>query len=230
MAASILVGGVATNRARAQSKGAAAAEGRASLSLYATDLTRLARAGQLAPAAEFEADVTKAVETLSRGAKNNPVLLGEAGAAAVAKGIARRVAAGAVPASLRGARVYGLRRDALLAGAASADVFASRLRAVFEEAAGADAPVVLFVDDLHQYVGSYTGRAASDVTRAAVEGGRLHLVGATTAEIYGEHIAGDAGLARLFQPISLEAAAPEAEGREDVTASAGDRLSPDLRA
>src|SRR5215207_7021259 len=110
LAAASLAGGVATGRAGAQSpRAASAAAERTPLSLYATDRTRLARLGRLSPAVEFEADVTKAVEALSRGAKNNPVLLGEpgAGAGAVAKGVALRVAAGEVPASLRGAKVYG---------------------------------------------------------------------------------------------------------------------------
>lgn len=228
LAAASLAGGVVTKRVGAQSADAAATE-RTPLSRYVTDLTRRARLGRLSPSEVSEEAVTKAVEALARGAKSHPVLLGESGAAAVAKGLARRVAAGEVPAALRGAKVYALSRDALLAGAESEAAFAARLRAVFEEAAGSGHPVVLFVEDLHEYVGSYTGRAASDVTRAAAEGGRLRIVGATTEEIYGEHIAKDAGLARLFRPIGL--GADEAAGREDVTASAaGDRLSPDPRA
>lgn len=212
LVAASLAGGVTTNRAGAQTRGAAFAE-RAPLARYATDLTRRARAGRLAPGAEFEAEVKRAVAALARGSKISPVLLGEpgAGAHAVAEGIARRVAAGAVPAALRGARVYGLSRDALLAGAESGDEYAARLRSVFEEAAEAGAPVVIFVEDLHQFVGSYTGRATSDVTRAAVESGRLRLVGATTAEMYGEHIARDEGLARLFQTISLGDGARDAD-------------------
>ena len=182
LVAASLVGGVATNRAGAQSRGATAVAERSPLSRYATDLTRLAREGRLAPAEEFEAEVTKVVEALSRDAKNNPVLLGEpgAGAVAVARSVAWRVAAGAVPAGLRGARVYSLRRNALLAGAASVEEFAARLRAVYEGAAASDVPVIIFANDLHQFVGSYTGRATSEVTRAAVEGGRLRLLGATT--------------------------------------------------
>src|SRR5215213_2062162 len=147
LATSILVSGAAPNRAGAQSREAASAVSeRTPLSRYATDLTRLARLGRLFPAVEFEADVTKAVEALSRGAKNNPVLLGEpgAGAVSVAQGVARRVAAGDVPATLRGAKVYRLNRAALLAGANSGDEFASRLRQVFDEAAGSRAPVVMF--------------------------------------------------------------------------------------
>ncbi len=67
------------------------------------------------------------------------------------------------------------------------------------EASRGRGQVVLFMEDLHQYVGSYTERSTSDITRAAVEGGRLHLIGATTATIYGEYIAKDSGLARLLE-------------------------------
>ncbi|HWW73782.1 MAG TPA: hypothetical protein VNZ44_00215, partial [Pyrinomonadaceae bacterium] len=110
LAAASLAGSVATTRVGAQSGGAApsAAAERSPLSRYAIELTRLARLGRLSSSEEHAAEVTKAVEALAGGPKS-PVLLGETGAAAVAKGIARRVAAGEVPASLSGAKVYALR-------------------------------------------------------------------------------------------------------------------------
>src|SRR4051794_4153357 len=92
LAAASLAGSVATTRVGAQSRVAAspAAAERSPLSRYATDLTRLARLGRLSSIEERAAEVTKAVEALAGGSKS-PVLLGETGAAAVAKGIARRV-------------------------------------------------------------------------------------------------------------------------------------------
>ncbi|HEX8557652.1 MAG TPA: hypothetical protein VF668_06100, partial [Pyrinomonadaceae bacterium] len=235
LAAASLAGGVTTNRAGAQSRDASAPRAGVQLtplSQYATDMTRLARLGRLSPAADFEADVTRVVEALSGDASKNPVLLAEPGSvpAAVVRGVALRVAAGQVPARLRGASVYSLSRDALLAGAKTGDEFVSRLRAVLADAAGGRGRVVLFLEDLHQYVGSYTGRSTSDVTRAAVEGGRLRLVGATTESIYGEHIAKDAGLARLFQPIEVGAGGKGAGVDRGGAAAAGDKLSPELRA
>ncbi|MDT5158364.1 MAG: serine protease AprX [Acidobacteriota bacterium] len=233
---SSIVGGVPASRARAQSRTAATRRSEAAyplLSLYAKDLTRLARLGRLQASADYEADITKVVEVLTRDAKNNPVLLAEsvAGSAAVARGVAQRIAAGRVPARLNGASVYSLNRDALLAGAKTNEEFASRLRGVLAEASGARGKVVLFMEDLHQYVGSYTERSASDATRAAIETGQLHLIGATTKAIYDEHIAKDTGLAKLFQPLSLQADDKNSgSDKDDETATVeGDKLSPELR-
>ncbi|HEX8292793.1 MAG TPA: S8 family serine peptidase, partial [Pyrinomonadaceae bacterium] len=235
VAVASLAGGLTVNRAGAQTQNASAPSAgvqRALLSRYATDLTQLARLGRLSSSADFEAEVTKVIEALARDTNNSPVLLAEPGSipAAVARGLARRVAAGQVPARLRDASVYSLSRGALLAGAKTGEEFDARLRAVLAEAAGRRARVVLFMEDLHQYVGSYTERSTSDVTRAAIEGGRLHLVGATTATIYGEYVAKDSGLARLFCPVEVGEGRKGAGEDEGSAAAAGNKLSPELRA
>ena len=112
LAASALFAGV-SGRAGAQSN-KAARHGDSSkvataaefplLSRYASELTRGARdAGAYARADE----VQRAVEILSRDSRNTPLLITDAGsdAAAVARGIARRVAEGRVPAPLRGTNI-----------------------------------------------------------------------------------------------------------------------------
>ncbi|HEU4595805.1 MAG TPA: S8 family serine peptidase [Pyrinomonadaceae bacterium] len=230
---SMLVGG---GRVSAQS--GEAARQYPQLARYATDLTRLAREGRIEPAAPGrEEEALKAVEILARASGNNPVLLAEQSfdAKAVAGVVALKVAAGEVPARLRGARVYSLSRDALLAGAQNTDEFVARLRAVVEEAAGADERIILFVEEFQHFAGTYTERAASEAVRAAVEGGRLRVIGATTPVAYAQHIAKDAALARLFRPLRLAVEGEdEAAAREDEVARAasdfvGDKLSPDLR-
>jgi len=86
------------------------------------------------------------------------------------------------------------------------------------------------MEDLHEYVGAYTARPTSGETREAAERGRLHLIGATTAALYGEYIAKDAGLARLFRPLEV-AAGEESAAEETADAAApADKLSPELRA
>ena len=230
LAASSLVGGAATVRVGAQTEHKAAQQTPA-LSRYANDLTRLARLGQL-DAAGHESDARKTVEILSRGSKNNPVLLAGSGAeaAAVARGVAIELASSRAPAALRGARVFSLNRDALVAGTKTTDEFVARLKSVLEDAASSRGRVVLFVADFHQFAGTYTSPEASELVRAALARGDLKVIGATNPEIYGEHVAKDESLAKLLQPVELSGDGADAGKDEAAGVVMSDmRLAPDLR-
>ena len=170
---------VAARRSNAATRAARTAEF-PTLSRYASELT-LSRGEADARASE----VQRAVEILSRDTRSAPLLLTEANAdaSAVARGVARRIASGRVPASLKGASVFALSPGALAFGAKTSDEFVARLRSVLEEASAPGARVVLFAEDFHQLAGTYTSREASDAVRSAIERGSLRLIGSTTEAI-----------------------------------------------
>ncbi|HYH85079.1 MAG TPA: S8 family serine peptidase, partial [Pyrinomonadaceae bacterium] len=234
---------MATSHAVAQSADGATRTGRQTpssrveaqyplLARYGSDLTQPARTGRFEQAAGLDADVQRAIEILSLEAKNNPVLLadeGEGAALAVARGVARRVAQGRVPSRLRGARVFSLDRDALMAATKTSDELVALFQSVLAEAARGH--VILFAEDFRHFLSSYTSRDTSDGVRASIERGDLHVIGATTRAIYDEHIAKDTALAKHLQPVEMTDASADS-GRGDETAGAqvpGDKLSPDLR-
>ena len=66
-----------------------------------------------------EAELERTMQILSRRSKNNPVLIGEPGVGktAIVEGLARRVHAGDVPATLRGKRIVSLNIGGMVAGA-----------------------------------------------------------------------------------------------------------------
>jgi hypothetical protein len=243
LAASALFSGVAAG-AGAQSKGTArrsVAAPRAErdsefplLSRYASELTT--RRGD-AKTDTRAAEVQRAVEILSRDSRNSPLLITDAGAdaASVARSVARRIAEGRVPASLRGASVFALSPGSLAFNAKTSDEFVARLRSLLEEASASRGRVVLFVEDFHQLAGTYTSREASDAVRSAIERAGLRFIGSTSAAVYDEHIAKDASLAKLVEPVRLSADDSPASRERDEQAkvnnvNAGDKLSPDLRA
>lgn len=67
--------------------------------------------------------------------QNNPVLIGEPGVGktAIAEGLAQRIVAGDVPASLQGRSLMALDMGALIAGAKYRGEFEDRLKAVIKE-------------------------------------------------------------------------------------------------
>jgi serine protease AprX len=230
LAASSLIGTAVTQRVGAQARPQAAHQQFSALSRYSSDLTRLARLGQL-DAFGHDSDARKAIDVLSRGSKNNPLLLSNstAEASAVARAVAVELASAQAPASLRGTRLLALNRDAMVAGTKTADEFVARLKTVLEEAASERGRVILFVSDFHQFAGSYTSVEASEMVRSALERGELRVVGATSSEIYKEHVAKDASLVKLLQPLELSDGA-EAEDSDSAGATRPEaKLSADLR-
>lgn len=93
-------------------------------------------------------EVRRAIQILSRRTKNNPVLIGEPGVGktAVAEGLAQRIVAGDVPASLQGRALIALDIGALIAGAKYRGEFEERLKAVIKEVQDAQGQIVLFID------------------------------------------------------------------------------------
>ncbi len=189
------------------------------ISRYATDLTKRAREGRLEPVIDHDAEINRTIEVLRRDKHNNPVLIGEGSllTAQIAQGLALRMASEDVPESLRGTALFSLNLDALAAHAKDSSEFAARLNSVLAEVESAQGRVILFVDQLHQYVGTFATQAVTDSVRGALDSGRVRVIGATTPEAYTEYIAGDTSLSALFQQVRV------GEGGNDADASTQDK-------
>ena len=77
------------------------------LDKFGVNLTRLAREGKIDPVIGREQEIERVVQILSRRKKNNPILIGEAGVgkSAIVEGLALRMAADEVPATIRGKQI-----------------------------------------------------------------------------------------------------------------------------
>ena len=180
-----------------------------SLERYSIDLTQMAREGKLDPVIGRDAEIARAMQTLIRRTKNNPVLLGGAGVGktAIAEGLAQRIVSGDVPKELEDRKVLALDVGAMVAGSKFRGEFEERLKAVLDEIKEAQGEIILFVDEIHTVVGAGAAEGAIDASnmmKPALARGELQCVGATMESEYRKYIEKDAALERRFQPILVE--------------------------
>jgi ATP-dependent Clp protease ATP-binding subunit ClpB len=176
------------------------------LEKYTRDLTAAARAGKIDPVIGRDEEIRRVMQVLSRRTKNNPVLIGEPGVGktAIVEGIARRIAQGDVPETLRDKRLCALDLGAMVAGSKFRGEFEDRLKAVLKEIESSQGEVILFIDELHTLVGAGAAEGAMDASnmlKPALARGELRCIGATTLDEYRKHIEKDAALERRFQPV-----------------------------
>ena len=178
------------------------------LERYARDLTELARKGKLDPVIGRDEEIRRVMQVLSRRTKNNPVLIGEPGVGktAIAEGLARRIADGDVPETLKDRSVVALDLGSMIAGSKFRGEFEDRLKAVLKEIEASDGRIILFIDELHTLVGAGAAEGAVDAAnllKPALARGDLRCIGATTLNEYRKHIEKDAALERRFQPVRV---------------------------
>ena len=178
------------------------------LDQYSRDLTKLAKEEKLDPVIGRENEILRVIQILSRRTKNNPCLIGEPGVGktAIAEGLALRIAAGDVPATISKKRVVTLDLSAMVAGSKYRGEFEERIKKVIAEVIE-DGNIILFLDEIHTIIGAGGAEGAidaSNILKPSLARGEIQLIGATTIEEYRKYLAKDAALERRFQPVNVE--------------------------
>lgn len=178
------------------------------LKTYCTNLNEKAAAGKIDPLIGRDTEVERALQSLCRRGKNNPLFVGDPGVGktAIAEGIAKRIVDKEVPQILEDATILALDMGALLAGTRYRGDFEERLKLVLKETTKIP-DCILFIDEIHTIVGAgaTSGGAmdASNLMKPALASGELRCIGATTYKEYRSHFEKDAALVRRFQKVDV---------------------------
>jgi type VI secretion system protein VasG len=188
---------------------AATGTGGEALKRFTTNFTERAREKKIDPIFGRHREVRQMIDILARRRKNNPIVVGEPGVGktALVEGLARSIAAGEVPESLRNVELLGLDLGLLQAGAGVRGEFENRLKAVIEEVKASAKPIVLFIDEAHTLIGAggaAGGSDAANLLKPALARGELRTIAATTWSEYKKYFEKDAALERRFQPVKLD--------------------------
>ncbi len=172
---------------------------------YGRDLTQLAEEKKLDPVIGRKREIERVTQILSRRKKNNPVLLGEAGAGktAIVEGFAQKIASGEIPDILKNKKIIMIDLASLVAGTKYRGEFEQRVKLLLDEIKQ-NKNIIIFIDELHTLVGAGGAEGAIDASnllKPALSWGEIQCIGATTFDEYRKYVEKDAALERRFQPV-----------------------------
>jgi len=178
------------------------------LEKYTTNLTLMAKNGEIDPVLCRDEEIKQAIDILLRRRKNNPIIVGEAGVGktAIVEGLALKIINKEVPTHLYNAQILSLDLGALQAGASVKGEFERRLQAVINEIQSSSAFIILFIDEAHNLIGAGGSEGSGDAAnllKPALARGKLKTIAATTWLEYRKYFEKDAALSRRFQKIDI---------------------------
>jgi len=178
------------------------------LDIYARNLTKAAKQGELEPLIGRVSELDAMIRILGKKMKNNPMLIGEPGVgkSALVEGLAKRIADGSVPPVLKGKQVFALDMAQMIAGSKFRGEFEERMKKVLQSILKMG-NAILFIDEIHTLIGAGSSNEgsldAANILKPALARGEVHVIGATTYKEYRKYVEKDGALARRFQRVDV---------------------------
>lgn len=177
------------------------------LEQYTSNLSALAKIGQLDPLIGREPEIERVSQILSRRSKNNPLLVGESGVGktAIVEGLAQKIIEGNIPQTLIGKTILSLDLGSLLAGTIYRGQFESRVKKLLAEIKSLG-KIILFIDEIHTTVGTGSAEGSLDTAnmlKPFLTKSEFQIIGATTYDEFKKHIEKDPAYERRFQVVQV---------------------------
>lgn len=174
---------------------------------FSRDLIKLAEEGKLDPVIGRDKEILRLAQILSRRRKNNAIIVGDPGSGKtnLIEGLAMKILSGECPKNLLDKRLVNLDLTSVVAGTKYRGQFEERMKVIMEELY-ANPNIIVFVDEIHNLVGSGNSSGSMDganIFKPALARGELQCIGATTLDEYKKHIEKDGALERRFQKLVL---------------------------
>ena len=168
------------------------------LTKFTSDLTELVRSGRVRADANFESETNRLIKMLASGDVRQPVILDEKGKnqELVVEQLASRIAKGDVPNNLRDVRILKLETASLFSNAKTSAEASNIVQNIFGELADSNGKVILFVDELTNFVGN------SQINNALANlliSGNARIIGGSSKAAYSERIAPIAEISAFFR-------------------------------
>lgn len=174
---------------------------------FGYDLTQAAQDGLLDPVVGRFDEIDRVIEILGRRRKNNAMLVGDPGVgkSAIVEGIALKIAAGDIPAALKGKRLISLDIASVVAGTRYRGDFEKRFKSIINQLKN-NPDIILFVDEFHTIVGAGGASGsldAANMLKPALARGEIQCIGATTIDEFTKVVEKDGALDRRFQKVMV---------------------------
>ncbi len=182
------------------------------------NLSLMAIQGQLDDLVGRDSEIARLTDVLNKRRSNNPLLVGPPGVGktAIVEGLALDMAGlrEDEDESMRDERIIvELEMGRLLSGTQLRGSFSERLIGIKDEVAKAKGRIVVFLDELHTWIGAGAsgdgGADAAGELKAALARGRFPCIGATTNDEYTRYVESDPAFKRRFQVIEVAEPSPE---------------------
>lgn len=186
------------------------------LNTYAKNLTEEYRlkAEDKAPIIGREEETRRCIEVLSKKYKNNVILVGKPGIGktALVESIAKKLALGDVPSTLKDKELYEVDLQLLSAPNEDHGGPKKRLKQFIAEVEDLNGDVILFIDEVHIIMGGES-EGAMDISNtlkpSLASANGISVIGATTPYEFHKYMEKDGAITRRFSRINMAEPTPD---------------------
>lgn len=180
------------------------------LKKFGRNLTVDAALGLIDSVVGRESEIAQLIDILGKRRSNNPLLVGEPGVGktAIVEGLACKMVALARKGSPFGKRkIIELEMGRILSGTHLRGAFSERLLGIKDEVAAGEGDVIVFLDEIHTWIGAGTGGDGGDAAgelKTALARGKFPCIGATTHDECRRFVESDPAFERRFQKVTVD--------------------------